>query len=87
MLHAGLLHDVKITSLVSAFRAQDLKEETKRLTVMLKFKKGNAQHTDLVFKDVKKDEYTLEELPMVHVRLAMKEGVFLRQGMGRSSHN
>ena len=35
MLNAGLLHDVKFTSLVSAYRAQDLKEETKRLTVNL----------------------------------------------------
>ena len=58
MLNAGLLHDVEFTSLVSAHRAQDLKEETKRLTVKLKVKKGNVEHTDLVFKKGHKDEHT-----------------------------
>ena len=71
MLNAGLLHDVKFTSLAAAYRAKDLEEETKRLTVTLKFKNGNLEHTDLVFKDVYKAEYTLEELPMGHVRLAV----------------
>ena len=55
MLNAGLLHDVKFTSLVSAYRAQDLKEETKRLTVKLKLKKEKVDHTDLIFKEVYKD--------------------------------
>jgi hypothetical protein len=50
MLNAGLLHDVKFTSLVSAYRANDLEEETKRLSVKLTFKKGNVEHTNLVFK-------------------------------------
>ena len=35
MLNAGLLHDVKFTSLAAAYRAKDLEEETKRLTVKL----------------------------------------------------
>ena len=73
MLNAGLLHDVKFTSLVSAYRAKDLKEETKRLSVKFKHKGGKVEHTDLIFKEVYKDEYTLEELPMGHVRLAMQE--------------
>ena len=65
MFDARLLHAVKFTSLVAVYRAQDLKEE--------KRKKGSVEHTDLVFREVYKDEYTLEELPMGHVRLAMKE--------------
>ena len=36
MLNAGLLHGVKFTSLAAAYRAKDLEEETKRLTVKLK---------------------------------------------------
>ena len=56
MLNAGLLHDVNFTSLVSAYRAKDLEKETKRLSVKFKFKKGNVEHTNLVFKDIYKDE-------------------------------
>ena len=55
MLNAGLLHDVKFASLAPAYRAQDLKEETERLTVKLKFNKGNVDHTNLVFKEVYED--------------------------------
>ena len=55
MLNARLLHDVTFTSLVSAYRAQDFKEETQRLTVKFNFKKVNAEHTDLLFKEVYKD--------------------------------
>ena len=73
MLNAGLLHGVKFTSLVAAYRAQDLKEETERLSVKFKYKKGKVEHTKLVFKDIYKDEYTCEELPMGQVRLAMQE--------------
>ena len=47
MLNAGLLHDVKFTSLVSAHRAKDLEEETQILSVKFKFKKGNLEHTNL----------------------------------------
>ena len=43
------------------------------MTVKLKLKKGNVEHTNLVFKEVYKEEYTLEELPTGHARLAMKE--------------
>ena len=73
MLNAGLLHDVKFTSLVAAYKAQDLKEETEKLSVKFKYKKGKVEHTKLVFKDIYKDEYICEELPMGHVRLAMQE--------------
>ena len=79
MLNAGLLDDMKFTSLVAAYRAQDLKEETERLSVKFKYKKGKVEHTKLVFKDTYKDEYTCEELPMGHVRLAR---ILLRQGTG-----
>ena len=49
MPKARLLHDVKVTSLVADYQAQDLKEETTKWT--LKFKKrGNLEHTHFVFK-------------------------------------
>ena len=40
MLNAGLIHDVKFTSPVSAYKAKDLKEETKKLLVKFKYKGG-----------------------------------------------
>ena len=52
MLNVGLLHDVRLTSLVAAHRAKDLEDETKRLTVKLNVKNGNLEHTNLVLKDV-----------------------------------
>ena len=73
MLTTGLLHDVKLSSLVAAYRAQDLKEETERLEVSFKHKNGKIEHMDLKFKDTYKDEYTCEDLPIGHVRLAMQE--------------
>ena len=73
MLSSSLLHDVKFTSLAAAYRAKDLEEETKALSVKFKFKKGKVERTNLVFKQSYKDEYTLEELPKGHVRMAMHE--------------
>ena len=73
MLNAGLIHDTSFTRLVAAGRAQDLKGETKRLPVKFQFKKGDVEHTSLVFEEVYKDKYTHEELPMGHVCLAVKE--------------
>ena len=71
MVTAGLLHDVKFSSLVAAYRAEDLLVETKNLSVKFKHLNGKANMTNLTFKDSYKDEYTGEELPMGHVRNAM----------------
>ena len=73
MMMNNLFHDSKYSSLVAAYRAQDLKEETERLSVKLKHKGGQVEPRQLVFKDAYKDEYTSEELPMGHDRLAMQE--------------
>ena len=73
VMGAGLLHDVKCSSLVAAYRAQDLKEETQKLSVKFKHRNGNVEEVKLAFKDSYKDEYTCEELPIGHVRLAMQE--------------
>ena len=73
MITSGLLHDVKNTSLVAAYRAQDLKDETERLFLKCKFKNGKTDSTQMVFKDFYLDEYTNEKLPMGEVRLAMQE--------------
>ena len=43
------------------------------MTAKLNSRREEVEHTDLVFKEIYKDEYTLEELPMGHVHLAMKE--------------
>ena len=71
MVTAGLLHDVKFSSLVAAYRAEDLLVETKNLSVKFKHLNGKANMTNLTFKDSYKDEYTGEELPMGYVRNAM----------------
>ena len=73
MMSAALMHEPKFTSLAAAMKAEDKLEESKRLTV--KFKHGNGKVEDVLmnFKDSYKDEYTCEELPMGHVRLAMQE--------------
>ena len=73
MLSAGLLHDVRYSSLVAAYRAEDMKIETQRLSVKFKHKSGKDNMVDLTFKDSYTDEYTREVLPMGHVRLAMQE--------------
>ena len=71
MVTAGLLHDVKLSSLVAAYRAEDLIMETKNLSVKFKHLNGKMDMSKLVFKNVNKDEYTGEELPIGHVRNAM----------------
>ena len=73
VMTAGLLHDVKFSSLVAAYRAEDLKTDTEKLQVKFKHKKGRVESLPLTFKDFYKDEYTQEELPMGDVRLAMQE--------------
>ena len=73
MMSAALLHDVRTSSLVAAYRAQDLKEETENLSVKFKHTNGRIEPVNLNFKDFYKDEYTCEQLPMGHVRLAMQE--------------
>ena len=72
LMCAALLHDVRL-SLVATYRAQDLKEETERLSVKFKHTNGRMESVNLAFKDAYKDEYTSEQLPMGHVRLAMQE--------------
>ena len=71
MLSAGLLHDVKYSSLAAAYRAEDAKAETENLSVKCKYRSGKVTTTNLTFKQSYKDEYTNEELPMGDVRLAM----------------
>ena len=71
MLSAGLLHDVKYSSLAAAYRAEDAKPETENLSVKCKYRSGKVATTNLTFKQSYKDEYTNEELPMGDVRLAM----------------
>ena len=73
MMTAGLLHDVRFSSLVAAYRAEDLKIETQNLKVRFKHKNGRVDPVNLIFKEAYKDEYTNEELPMGHVRLAMQD--------------
>ena len=46
-----------------------------KLSVQFKYKGGRVQHTHLIFKEFYQDEYTLEELSMGHVRLAMQEEI------------
>ena len=73
VMSAALLHDVRTSSLVAAYRAKDLEEETSRLTVRFKHLDGRIESMELKFKDAYKDEYTSEQLPIGHVRLAMQE--------------
>ena len=67
------MHDVRFSSLAAAYRAEDMKNEAHNLQVRFKHKTGRVEPTNLVFKDAYKDEYTNEELPMEHVRVAMQE--------------
>ena len=39
----------------------------------VQFQEEKFEHTDLVFKAIYTDEYTFEQLPIGHARLAMKE--------------
>lgn len=73
MMTASVFHDTKYSSLVAAFRAEDLEKETRHLKVKFKHANGRIAPQQLVFKDSYKDEYTGEELPMGHVRTAMAE--------------
>ena len=51
-----MFHDSKSSSIVAAYKAQDLKEETERLMVKFKRKGGKVEHKQLWFKDSYKDE-------------------------------
>ena len=73
MVNAGLLHDVRFSSLAAAYRAEDLKQETQNLSVRFKHFDGRISSSKLFFKDSYKDEYTNEELPIGHVKRAMAE--------------
>ena len=73
MVTAGLMHDVRFSSLVAAYRAEDIRLETQNLMVKFKHRGGRIDPTTLVFKDSYKDEYTNEELPIGHVKRAMQE--------------
>ena len=73
MVSAGLMHDVKYSSLAAAYRAEDARIETNNMSIKFKYLSGKMDLTKMVFKEVYKDEYTNEELPLGHVRAAMKE--------------
>ena len=68
MATASLFHSPKFSSLVAAYRAKDLEEETRNMTMKFKYLNGDLGKTHLQFKVSYKDEYTCEELPMGHVR-------------------
>ena len=71
MLTAGLMHDVKFSSLAAMYQAEDAKKDSENLSVKCKYKSGRTESTNLVFKDSYRDEYTNEDLPLGHVRHAM----------------
>ena len=73
MLTSSVFHSPKYSSLVAAYRAKDLEEETKNLHVKVKCKSGKVDTLRLNFKEAYKDEYTQEYLPIGHVRTAMQE--------------
>ena len=73
MTTVGMMHDVKDVSVAAAYRSEDKIASTERLTVKLKYGDGQVGPTDLIFKDVYKDEYTNESLPLGHVRQAMHD--------------
>ena len=73
MLSAGLMHDAKFSSLAAAYRAEDARMDAGNLMVKFNDHNGRLNPTKLMFKDMYKDEYTNEALPMEHVREAMKE--------------
>ena len=73
MLQCSMFHEPKFSSLVAAYRAQDLEEQTQRMSVKVKFQNGKNRQVDLQFKETYKDEYTCEQLPMGHVKIAMQE--------------
>ena len=72
VMTAGLLHDVKYSNLVAAYRAENIKAETEHLSVKFKYL-GRANPSQLVFKEPYRDEHTYEELPIGFVRSAMPE--------------
>ena len=71
MVSAGLLHDVKFSSLVAAYQAEDARIETQNLSVKVRHAGGRIDLTNLVSKESYRDEYTNEDLPLGHVRTAM----------------
>ena len=73
MINSRMFHSPKHSSLVAAYRAKDLEEETRSLRVKRKHRNGKSEMINLKFKDSYKDEYTCEELPIGHVRRAMHE--------------
>ena len=73
MMTSSLFNSPKFSTLVAAYRAQDLEEETRALNVKCKFRNGKSDVVSLKFKDSYKDEYTSEYLPIGHVRRAMHE--------------
>ena len=73
MVSAGLMHDVKYSSLAAAYRAEDARIETEHMSIKFKYLSGKPNLTNMVFKEAYRDEYTNEELPIGHVRAAMKE--------------
>ena len=73
MVTARLMHDVRFSSLVAAYRAEDARLETQNLMVEFQHRGSRTDQVKLVFKGSYKDEYTSKELPIGHVRRAMQE--------------
>ena len=59
-MSAALLHDVRTSSLVAAYRAKDLEEETQGLSVRFKHMNGRIEPLNFNFKDSYKNENTSE---------------------------
>ena len=73
MINSSLFHSPKFSSLAAAYRAMDVEEETRALKVKCKYGNGKNEMLTLKFKDVYKDEYTCESLPIGHVRRSMHD--------------
>lgn len=73
MKSAALFHGSDFINSVNAYKDQDLIKETEKLSVKFKHENGRVETTPLAFKDSYQDEYTLEDLPMGHVRMAIQE--------------
>ena len=65
MTCAGALHDLPAHSLCAAYRESDLNHDNAQKSLKFKFLNGYTKtiNLDSFFKDVYKDEYTMEPLP------------------------
>ena len=75
MARAGALHDLPADSICAAYRESDLSHDNAQKTFQFKFLNGYNQTIRLGqhFKEVYKDEYTLEPLPKEETKAAMHD--------------